>query len=432
MINWLHNFVLRLRSALWFRPTIASVAAAVLALILAGTDRLLPEFIAIPEVDDGSVKELLKLLASAMLTVTTVTLSALLLVFNMVASQASPRALPGLMADKVTQNALSTFIATFVFAIAGILGLALEAYDKSGLSLLFGCGMLLTVQALRYLVQWMHHIAGTLRLGNIMARVHIDTQDSLARFLKDPHLGAHPVEGKREAEDGTATLATVRSAYLCGIDTDGLQKIAARNGLTIELMCRPGDFLHRDRPAMAIHIGEERLDDRLREKLLDCFLLGEERSTDQDPLLGLQILGEVASRALSPGINDPKTAIICLDRLEALLSQAAQPPQQEDVPRHDRLSLPALTFQTMLDRAMHSIARDGATDIEVVLRQIAALERIAMAADTAQIRPVLMDMLTLTIGYAEDALPLKQDREVLEQAAMRARRRLSGSLASAG
>src|SRR5690606_29964410 len=177
-----------------------------------------------------------------------------LLVFNMAASQASPRALPGLMADEATQNALSTFIATFVFAMAGMLGLALEAYDKSRLSLLFGIGLMLTVLALRYLVQWIHHIAGTLRLGNIVARVHADTQVSLARFQADPYLGAHPVEGRRRVEDGTATLATVRSAYLCGIDTDGLQEIAARNGLTIELLCRPGDFLHRDRPAIAIHI----------------------------------------------------------------------------------------------------------------------------------------------------------------------------------
>lgn len=437
MITRLYSFVLRLRSALWFRPTIASIGAGALALLLGGTDRLLPDFIAIPEIDAGSVKELLKLLASAMLTVTTVTLSALLLVFNMAASQASPRALPGLMADQVTQNALSTFIATFVFAMAGMLGLALEAYDKSGLTLLFGCGLLLTVQALRYLVQWMHHIAGTLRLGNIVARVHADTQDSLERFLADPHLGAHPVEGRREAGDGTETLATTRSAYLRGIDTDGLQEIAARNGLTIELMCRPGDFLHRGRPAMAIHIGEERLDDKLREKLLGCFLLGEERSFHQDPLLGLQILGEVASRALSPGINDPKTAIICLDRLEALLSQAAQRPEKApegalDVPRHDRLALPALDFSTMLDRAMHAIARDGATDIEVVLRQIAALERIGMAADAAQSRPALLDMLTLTIAYAGDAIAVAQDREAVEQAAMRARRRLSGSLMPAG
>jgi uncharacterized membrane protein len=425
MITKLHNAVIRLRSALWFRPMIASIGAVSLALLLAGTDRMLPEFIAIPEVDAGSVKELLKLLASAMLTVTTVTLSALLLVFNMAASQASPRALPGLMADEVTQNALSTFIATFVFAMAGMLGLALEAYDKSGLSLLFGIGLVLTIQALRYLVQWMHHIAGTLRLGNIVARVHADTYDSLARFLADPHLGAHPVEGRREVEDGTATLATNRSAYLCGIDMDEMQEIAARNGLTIELLCRSGDFLHRDRPAMAIHIGEERLTDRLREKLLDCFLLGEERSYHQDPLLGLQILGEIASRALSPGINDPKTAIICLDRLEALLAQAAQPRKKPGLPRHDRLSLPVLDFQTMLDRAMHSIARDAAPNVEVVLRQIAALERIGMAADAVQIRPVLMDMLALTIAYAGNAIAVAQDREAVEQAAMRARRRLS-------
>ena len=124
MITKLNNAVIRLRSALWVRPTVASLGAAALALLLAGTDRLLPEFIAIPEVDGGSVKELLTLLASAMLTVTTVTLSALLVVLNMAVSQASPRALPGLMADEVTQNALSTFIATFVFALFGLLGLA--------------------------------------------------------------------------------------------------------------------------------------------------------------------------------------------------------------------------------------------------------------------------------------------------------------------
>lgn len=432
MITKLNNAIIRLRSALWFRPTVASIGAAALALLLAGTDRLLPTFIAIPQVDGDSVKELLTLLASAMLTVTTVTLSALLVVLNMAVSQASPRALPGLMADEVTQNALSTFIATFVFALFGMLGLAIEAYDKSGLSLLFGCGLVLTILALRYLVQWIHHIAGTLRLGNIAARVHADTQASIERFLSDPHMGAHPVEGKRAIEAGTATLATTRSAYLCGIDMEEMQVIATRNGLTIELLCRPGDFLHRDRPAMAIHIGEERLDDALREKLLGCFLLGEERSYHQDPLLGLQILGEMASRALSPGINDPKTAIICLDRLEALLSQAARPPEQEEVPRHERLSLPALTFETMLDRAMHSIARDAAPNVEVVLRQIAALERIGMAAGSARIRSALMNMLGLTADYARNAIAVAQDREAVEQAAMRARRRLSGNLTPAG
>lgn len=427
MITKLNNAVIRLRSALWFRPTMASFGAAALALLLAGTDRLLPDFIAIPQVDAGSVKELLTLLASAMLTVTTVTLSALLVVLNMAVSQASPRALPGLMADEVTQNALSTFIATFVFALFGLLGLAIEAYDRSGLSLLFGCGLVLTILALRYLVQWIHHIAGTLRLGNIAARVQADTQASIERFQADPLMGAHPVQGRREIQDGTAaTLATARSAYLCSIDTESLQEIAEKHDLRIELMCRPGDFVHPHRAAMAIE-GTGELQDDTREALLGCFLLGEERSYHQDPLLGLQILGEMASRALSPGINDPKTAIICLDRLEALLSQAAQQPAQQEVPRHERLSLPILTFETMLDRAMHSIARDAAPNVEVVLRQIAALERIGMAAGSERTRPALMKMLGLTADYARNAIAVAQDRAAVEQAAMRARRHLSGS-----
>lgn len=424
MITRLQNFVMRLRSTLWFRPSVASIGTAALALILASTDRMLPESVAIPEVDAGSVKELLKLLASAMLTVTTVTLSALLLVFNMAASQASPRALPGLMAEEVTQNALSTFVATFVFALAGMLGLALDAYDKSGLSLLFGIGLVLTVLALRYLVQWMHHIAGTLRLGNIVARVHKDTQDSLARFQADPNLGAKPARPRRMPPEGVATLATRRSAYLCGIDTESLQEIAEKHDLRIELMCRPGDFVHPHRAAMAIE-GTGELQDDTREALLGCFLLGEERSYHQDPLLGLQILGEIASRALSPGVNDPKTAIICLERLEALLSQAAQPSAWPEQPRHDRLSMPPLHFETMLDRAMHPIARDAAPNVEVVLRQITALERIGMAARTPHAPSHLRGILALTVAYAGNAIAVAQDREAVGQAAEEAHRRLS-------
>lgn len=431
MLTQLRGLALQIRSALWFRPTVASVTAAGVAWGIAGVDGALPAGIAIPSVDPELVKELLTLLASAMLTVTTVTLSALMVVLNMAVSQASPRALPGLMADEVTQNALSTFVATFVFALFGLVGLGLALYDRSGLTVLFGTGVVLTVLALRYLVHWMHHIAGTLRLGNIVVRVQHDTNAALDRFLEAPFLGAKAGPERDGPPDGAQLLACRRSAYLCSIDTQELQAQAERHDLRIELLVRPGDFMHPHRPALALTPGTAPLSDKDIGALLDCLLLGEERSYHQDPLLGLQILGEIGSRALSPGINDPKTAIICLDRLEALLCRAAQPPvgKPGEVEACDRLSLPALGFDKMLDRALHSLARDGAKSVEVVLRQISALERIGLAATDAAVSPVLLASLERTVDFAAAGLALESDRAQIRKAATRVRRRLNGNSA---
>ncbi|MBU0726536.1 MAG: DUF2254 domain-containing protein [Alphaproteobacteria bacterium] len=427
MTTRLYSLFFRIRSALWFRPTLASIAAAVLAGLIAGFDSALPQAVAVPAIDPESVKDLLNLLASSMLTVTTVTLSALMVVLNMAVSQASPRALPGLMADEVTQNALSTFIATFVFALFGLLGLGLGYYDASGQTVLFGAGLFLTIWALRYLVQWIHHIAGTLRLGNIVARVQSETANSIKRFHEKPLLDAHPAPPRQDLPTDARLLAMTHSGYLGSIDMEGLQEKAEEQDIRIEILVRPEVFLHPDRPALAIFPAESELSDEAVEKLLQCLTLGEERSYHQDPLLGLQILGEIASRALSPGINDPKTAVICLDRLEALLSQAAKPSAPQEAPKHDRLFLPVLDFGTMIDRALHSIARDGAKAVDVVLRQIAALERIAQAAPAGHIHSVLKQTLDLVQDFAEAGLVLETDRDTVRQAATRLRHRLSGT-----
>src|SRR3546814_3439390 len=107
-----------------------------------------------------------------MLTVATVTLSVLMLVLNLAAAQVSPRAVPEVMADQVTQNALGTFLATFVYSLTALLLLGFGAVSGPGLTLVVFGALLLALNAVRYLVQWSHHVAEVLKVNRMIHRIH--------------------------------------------------------------------------------------------------------------------------------------------------------------------------------------------------------------------------------------------------------------------
>src|SRR3546814_4593443 len=126
----------------------------------------------LPDVETAAVEKLLEVLASGMLTVATGTLSVHMLVLNLAAGQVSPRAVPESMADRGTQNAMGTFLGTFVYALSALLLLGFEVVARSGVSLLFLGALLMMLNAVRYLVQWIHHVAEILKINHTLHRVH--------------------------------------------------------------------------------------------------------------------------------------------------------------------------------------------------------------------------------------------------------------------
>ncbi len=192
----LKNEARAIRTALWFRPTAYCLLAVIVAVLVATVDGFLPRdaLAWLPQIDSASVEDLLKLLAGSMLTVATVTLSVLMLVLSLAAGQASPRAVPEVMADPVTQNALGTFLATFVFALTALLLLGFDAVNRPGVTLIFCCALLLVMNSVRYLVQWIHHVADSLKLNRIVHRIHRQAQSVLESYL-DCEREAAPVTG---------------------------------------------------------------------------------------------------------------------------------------------------------------------------------------------------------------------------------------------
>ncbi len=412
LIPRVKNEIRAVRTALWFRPSAYCIIAALAAAFVATVDGFLPPHALawLPEVEVATVTELLKLMAGSMLTVATVTLSVLMLVLSLAAGQASPRAVPEIMADPVTQNALGTFLATFTFALAALLLFGFGAVAGPGVTLIFFGALFLVLNALRYLVQWIHHVADTLKINRMIYRIHRQAKAVLQAYLK------MQVEGVEGEAAGAATgeetpVFPTATGYVQLIDARRLHDLARAQHLSVRLCVQEGDFVHDHRNLMMLRGG--RADDETCEALRATVVVGFERSHEGDPRLGFELLAEVACRALSPGINDPQTALAAIEYLGSLLALAAVRPA-DDYPARTTpdgcVTFLRPDFGAMLERALRPVVRDGAAEAEVMAAVMQVLCDLAGCAAPDHLDAVLEEAERAE-AFGMSALTLERDKK---------------------
>lgn len=413
----LKNELRTVRTALWFRPSAYCIVAALAAALLATLGNLLPQgsLTWLPEVEIATVRDLLKLLASGMLTVATVTLSVLMLVLSLAAGQASPRAVPEVMADPVTQNALGTFLATFVYALAALLLFGFEAVSRSGVTLLFFGALILVLNAVRYLVQWIHHVAEVLKINRIMHRVHRQ-----GRTVLETYLAGTPEERCAEARTGTGDPQLIRpenTGYIQLIDASRLHDLACEEDLVIRLHVQEGDFVHPHRRLMEVRGGE--LDEDVVRMLQAAVVIGFDRSHEGDPRFGFELLAEVACRALSPGINDPQSALASVEYLGSLLGIAGARSAVDYPPEctpDGRVQFLNPDFAALLERAFRPVMRDGAGKAEVMFAIMGIVKDLVADAQPEYLE-CLLDEARRAESLGKAALQLDADKQTLARLA---------------
>ncbi|QIE43047.1 DUF2254 domain-containing protein (plasmid) [Rhodobacteraceae bacterium SC52] len=366
----------KLRTALrkiWVRVVAFAVLAAasiVLAKLLAP---LLPEGLAF-KTGAESVERLLNLLASSMLAVTTFSLSIAVSAFSGAAQNATPRAIALLQQDRTTQNVLATFLGAFLYSLLGIIALSAGLYDSNAQVILFFVTIAVTGLVIVALMRWIGHLMSFGRMGNTLDRVELAAKNALARWRTAPNLGGHPINGDVPA--GGAEVLAKKSGYVQHVDMPSLNGLAEKSGAQIFIDRRPGGFVANGQALCSVHGSQLEADDRAN--IQAAFSIGTERVFEEDPRFGLIVLSEIASRALSPAVNDPGTAISVIGRIVRLLS---------DWPNHEtpeicfpQMHVPRILAEDMLVDALRPVARDGADNIEVQVRLQKALASLRSTA----------------------------------------------------
>jgi len=396
---------------LWFRASLFSLLGVVTALLALAFQ----QYIQIPDslatsIGADAVDKILNIIASSMLTVTTFSLSIMVAAYGSATNNVTPRATRLLIEDSTTQNVLGTFIGAFLFSVVGIIALSTGAYGNKGRVLLFAVTLAVLVLIVYALLRWVDHLAQLGRVGETTDKVEQAATHALLEHLRLPHLGGRRLASAVAIPADARRILPERIGYVQHIDMPALAGLAADEGCAVFVQAVPGSFVDaRSVLAATQGLGED-ADARVRA----AFSIGLRRSFEQDPRFGVLVLAEIASRALSPAVNDPGTAIDVIGRGVRLLSLWADPQYADQSDEQDcaRVFVPELQLGNLFDDLFTPIARDGAAMVEVGVRLQKALASLAHL-EHWKLSTEARRHSGLALKRAEAALPLEEDKQRL-------------------
>lgn len=373
---------------------------AFLAVVTAGVAQLvaplIPSAITV-KIGADSVDQVLSILASSMLAVTTFSLAIAISAFSAAAGTATPRATALLQEDPTAQNVLATFLGAFLFSLVGIIALQAGYYNSAGRLVLFVVTAAVVALVVIALLRWISHLMSFGRMGDTLDRVEAAAITSLENRLKNPFLGGRPL--LTEIPSTCIPVLSNEVGYVLHVDVGKLDTVAQSLKIKVWLNALPGSFVHQASPLLCIE--REINDGDAVQKLRNAFTVGAERSFEQDPRFGLIVISEIASRALSPAVNDPGTAISVIGRLVRILARWKESPDAKI--DHEAVFVPPITPAELIVDAFRPIVRDGASNVEVQLRVKKALRALADIAPDVFAVPTA-EMVADAGSRAQDAL----------------------------
>lgn len=357
----------RLTRRIWFRATFISVVSVGLALAASWLAPLIPYDISL-KIGAEAADNILGILATSMLAVTTFSMAAMVSAFGSAAQNVTPRAAQLLIEDQTAQNALSTFLGGFLFGIVGIVALSTGFYGAEGRAVLFIGTILMIGWIAITLLRWIEQLTSFGRMEDAIGRVERAAREAIGRH-EGPILIAGKIEEK--SRPGWQPLMGGATGHVTNVD------IAAHcAGVGIEIVGVPGRFVDSRTPLAWV---DRKLSPECAADIIEGFAVEDERRFQHDPRFGMVVLSEIASRALSPAVNDPGSAISVLSAgqrvAEAALAQSRDTRAAELSP-----AAYALSLEEMLEDLVLPIARDGAAMAEVQVRLHNVLGSLARAA----------------------------------------------------
>lgn len=368
-----------IRHSYWFVPTCLAICAALLAsflLWLDGAGSPLKNWLPKTYLDTQPVgaRTTLSVIAQSIIGVTGVMFSVTMVAVSFASGNFGPRLIGNFMRDRGNRWSLGILISTFVYALIVLNGV--EDGSVSGtvdfvphLSLLVATG--LAFVSVLVMIYFVHHIPETINVSNIAA----DLGKRFGKMLLQSAYAEADIAPRIVAKDAPG-LTIGKTGYVQRIDIDRLEEIAEDCDLHIHVTAPPGSFLHAHQTALAI---QGTRDDDTEDKLRACLALGPAKTEEQNPLFIGEQLVEMIARALSPGINDPFTAINCLNWCAAGIADAAVRGDCFGVQGRDRVSLAPTDFETLLQTTFGAAYAYAKTDEMALAHWQAQLDELSEA-----------------------------------------------------
>ena len=386
MKKWLHN----VQDRVYFIPVTYAALGFVLALVFMYVDitqserlQFLPEFMFTGK---DLARSIFSSLVGALLTMITVSFSTIMVVLTLYSGQFTPRITRDFVESRVSLRILGAFMAAFIFCIVSLYSLGAAEHEQVLLSA--AMGVILAVGCLALFGYFIHHVARSVQINYIIDRVSRDIRSSVEKHIEKIEASSFIRRHLEDVPEGISgepltEIAIDASGFVRDIDYAALVTVASEHNLVLYSRTRLGEYLEEDDVAVSVHTypnhetpDVEELSDAVR-AAISC---GEERDTGQDVEFGITKLVEIALRAISPGTNDPNTAIYCISKLGPILSTIGR--ELEILYYYDedmvfRLQVPNLLFRELIYETYYQLRHYGRHDVSVLGAMLDSLGAIA-------------------------------------------------------
>jgi uncharacterized membrane protein len=390
-----HRINLRdsLGSSYWFVPTLMTGAAIGLAFTTLTLDKAgksgvieklgLRFYAGGP---DGALT-LLSTIANSMITVAGTVFSVTLVALTLASQQFGPRVLRNFMQDEKYQFVLGTFLATFIYCLLVLRSVNVDKDHPFVPHTSITVAILLTIASIGVLIYFIHHASTSIHAWHIIREISDELETNID-YLFSETFGDRTPEHKQQSveeipigfDQEAYPILAAGSGYVLTIDYNDLMKIAKSKDLLLHIKQRPGKFIVQGSELVRAW-PRDRINRKLTQQINKAFILGRERTAVQDVEFSIKQLVEIAVRAISPAVNDPFTAIRCIDQLSVALCRLAQrdfpSPYGYDDNKNLRLIADQVTFAGIVDDAFHQIRQYGRSDVAVTIRLLEAIAVIA-------------------------------------------------------
>jgi uncharacterized membrane protein len=368
---------------------------------LAVTGRLavLPFF---KDASPAGARAVLATVAGSSMSVAGLVFSISMVVLSTVSTQLGPRLLPNFFHRKSTQLVLGVFMGTFVAALLVLVQLTDAGPESSSHSYAIALSVALAVLSVALLVYFLHSMTTFIQVPRVIEEVGRHLTDALMR-----ETGAATTAAKRGGtteraitarfeSGGASAIQACSGGYVQALDIAGALRIAAERDIYVMMMCRPGQYVPTGGP-LAMILPVSRTDDKIADAFRNLFVIGIDRNDSQDVEFALDQLVEIAVRALSPGINDPFTALNCIDRLgDALLILA-----EREFPANARCDeagvvrvlVVGYADEGILDAAFNPLRQHGCRNVAISIRLLEIIAQLGKRATREDVRRGLSNHL---------------------------------------
>jgi uncharacterized membrane protein len=402
-----------LRGGFLIRPLVIAIVLGALGAVLSSMEEAtpligdsIPTLLFPSRQDPGVAQVILSSIATSIMTVVSIVFAILLMTLTLASTQFSPRILISFIRDRTTQWTLGVFLGTFCYCMAALPAARALPHPFVPVATVTGA-MALALVSVGWLIYFIHHISQSISVNHIVDRIARETELVIEELMPHPR-GPFPFSVRSEAPPvDDHAIINRKPGYIRYVDINHLIDLAKAYHIFVHLERRVGQFVPAGIPLARVS-KPERMSAEGALDLIAAFDIGPTRTMQQDVEFGIIQIVDIALRAMSPAVNDPSTAISCVDQLSRIMIlwiSRMPPPSHYYAPPHVlRLFVPWINFDGLLDSAFEQIRHYAAADIAVSLRLLRAFHDIASATGHGDLRSTLCERAKRVVDASAEHL----------------------------